>query len=303
MSSAWGKTLLWIGICMLMLFSLITLFGVLTAHFIMVPLLVAIVVSDVRKFAVAYAGMIALLVLVLGGVGMFLALVSLFYLIPAWLMASQYRKGASPGTAVISGILGFIGAILLILVLTYASGFNITEAFTDYLRADAGTAAMMAEMLGPEQFELMMLIMKDMIPMMIIVFAVYNTLLAHWIGRKILTRLGISIDRLKPMKEWRLPRSLVFCYLIVLILELFVPFEPGSTLSVILLNSVPLLTYAFALQAAGFLFYVADTKGWNRALPIASIVLMPFPGLSQLLAWLGVIDVSFPIRDRLAVKR
>lgn len=304
MSSEWGKTLLWTGMHILLLLSLVTPLGFVTTHFLLIPLLVAFVVSDVRKFAIVYAAMIGLLMLVLGGAGLLLALFSLFYLVPAALMGRQYRKGASPGVAVISGILGVIGAALLALVVFYAAGFNIADGFKAYLRSDAGTLELMTQILGSEEeLDLTIKLMVDMIPMMIITFAVYTTLLAHWLGRKILTRGGIEVGRLKPMKEWRLPRSLVFLYLIVLILELFVSVEPGSTLSVILINASPLLTYAFAFQAAGFLFFLADLRGWNRALPIASIVLMPVPGLAQLFAWLGVLDVSFPIRERIAEKR
>lgn len=304
MSYSWNKTLLWIGIHSAILLSLVTPLSVLTAHFTLIPLLVAAVVSDVRKFAVAYAAMFALLALLLGGAGLILALISLYYLIPASLMGKQYRAGASPGVAVISGTLGMIGASLLLLLVSFASGFNLTDGYMAYMRSDPGLMAMMTQWFGSEeQMEAALRMMVDMIPVLIILFAVYTALLAHWIGRKILNGIGVPVGKLKPMKEWRLPRSLVFCYLIVLVLELFIPHEPGSAISVILLNSMPILTYAFALQAAGFLFFLADAKGWNRALPIASIVLMPLPGLSQLLAWLGVIDVSFPIRERLAAKR
>jgi uncharacterized protein YybS (DUF2232 family) len=81
---------------------------------------------------------------------------------------------------------------------------------------------------------------------------------------------------------------------IVLLLNMFIVMDAGSTLSIIVLNSHPLLTYAFALQAVCFLFFVVDVKGWKPILPIVALILLLFmPGL---FAWIGVIDVAFPLR-------
>ena len=65
----------------------------------------------------------------------------------------------------------------------------------------------------------------------------------------------------------------------------------------ILWNLIPLLTFAFAVQAISFLFYVVHVKNWNRALPLIGIALaFVMPGIVSLL---GVFDVAFDLRRRL----
>jgi uncharacterized protein YybS (DUF2232 family) len=291
------RMVIWGVLYFLMILSLITPLGLLTIHVIMIPPLLLFVMLDVKRFALIYAGIVAILLVLLGSGGAVLALLSIFFLVPVAAMGVQYRKGASSGSAVTSGIIALIAALLLLLLISSALGANVTEEFTQLIKSDPYTMAMITDLLNSEQkIELFIEVMKSLIPMMIIAFAVYYTLITHWLGRKLLSRMWQPVPKLKPMKEWMLPKSMVWYYLIIVIMDMVMRMDTGSVISVIVLNSLPLLTYAFALQGIGFLFFVADAKGWNRALPIVGIVLLPF--VAQLLAWLGVFDVAFPLRRR-----
>ena len=48
-----------------------------------------------------------------------------------------------------------------------------------------------------------------------------------------------------PARDWRLPRIMVTYYLIVIVLQLFVPLGDQSFMGVALLNLLPLLRFAF----------------------------------------------------------
>lgn len=301
MASSTGKTVLWGGIFLLSLLSVITPLGIVTLHFLLVPLLVLAVISKRVAFALTFAGVLILPWLLLGGVGSFLSILALFYLAPALAMARQYRKEAGSASAVFAGVIAFIAVILIVLLVAYAFRFNLADFTEDALKSEASLMAMMESLFSSEDnVEKAIGILIDMIPVTIIFFSVYTTVLAHWLGRKLLSRYWKPVPRLTPMKDWRLPKSMIWYYLILIILDIFIEFELGSTMNVILLNAVPLLTYALALQGIGFLFFTADAKGWNRAMPITGIVLMPF--FPQLIAWIGVIDTAFPLRSRMKSK-
>jgi len=285
----------WGGLYLLMLLSLITPMGLITIHLMMIPIVVLFVILDRIRFLLLYAGIVTILIVILGGTGFILALSSLFFLIPSVAMGMQYRKESSSGTVVTTGIIVLIAIMLLLLLFSSALGANITEEFSKMLKSDPTFMAMINNVVqSEEQIDSFIDIMRSMIPMMIIMIAVYYTLVTHWIGRKLLSRVWKPVPKLKPMKDWMLPKSMVWYYLIVVVLDMFLVINTGSVISVIVLNSLPLLTYAFALQAISFFFFVSDMKGWNRALPIVGIILLPF--IPSLLAWIGVIDVAFALR-------
>jgi uncharacterized protein YybS (DUF2232 family) len=291
--------IIWGVLYLLMLLSLVTPLGLITLNLLMIPLLVLFVMLDLKRFIIIYAVISVILIVGsgmagLGNGGIVLAFVSMLFLIPSVAMGIQYRKGSS-GLAVTTGIIALIAVMLLLLLISSTLGFNITDEFTKLLKSDANFMSMIHTIVQDEdQIDSYIDILISMIPMMIILIAVYYTIITHWLGRKFLSRLWKPLPKLKPMKEWMLPRSMVWYYLIVLVLNMFLEIDTGSTMSVIVLNSHPLLTYAFALQAVGFLFFIADLKGWNRALPIVAILLLPF--IPVLIAWIGVIDVAFPMR-------
>lgn len=300
-STSTGKTILWGALFALTLLTILTPIGLLTIHVLLVPLLVMATVSTRLRFALTFAAVVIVPVILFGPGGWFLSLLALFYLPPALAMASQYRKGAGAGAAVIAGIVAFIASFLLLLLVAYSFRLNITEMFTDSLRTDKALMTLFESMFNsPELIDKAIEMLIGMIPFMLIVVSAYTAVLGHYVARKLLTAYWKPVPRLRPMKDWKLPKSIVWYYLIALLLDMFFRFEPGSTMYVIMLNAVPLLTYALALQGVAFLFFVADRKGWPRALPMISFVLVAiFP---QLVAWLGVIDVALPLRSRMSPK-
>src|SRR5690606_24384187 len=121
--------------------------------------------------------------------------------------------------------------------------------------------------------------------------------------RKALVRSGETLPALKPAKEWMLPRSFVWYYLIAVVLSFFTK-PDGSLLFMVLLNVEPLLKLAFIVQAVGFVFFLASVKGWSSRRPVwitvgSVLVMLILPGFTQLFALLGLFDIAFPLRSRL----
>jgi len=291
---------IWGGIYIAVLLSLFTPLSLITLHILLVPLVVLLVLSDRLKALIVIGAIVAASALLLPGIGTFFALLTLFYLIPAWAMSVYYRRDRNAGQAIIAGIVAFIAIILVLLLILSIFQFNLNEFMASSLKDNEAVMMWLTALVSMENIDKAIYMITLMAPLMIIIYSVYTTVLAHWIGRKLLVRYQIDIPKLKPMKEWKLPRSMLYMYLVLLLLEFFFVFEMGSAINVILLNAVPLLTYAIALQGIGLLFAVAEAKGWNRALPIAGIVLLPL--MPQLISWIGVADMAFPLRSKLARK-
>jgi uncharacterized protein YybS (DUF2232 family) len=131
------------------------------------------------------------------------------------------------------------------------------------------------------------------IPQAIILISFVYAVISQYFARKVLAASNEDIPKMPQAKDWMLPRIMVFYYLIVYILNMFVSSDSSSFYSVALMNLVPLMRYAFTIQAIGFFFYIAHQRKWNKAVPvIIAIPLLLFPPLSLI----GVLDAAFPIR-------
>lgn len=110
----------------------------------------------------------------------------------------------------------------------------------------------------------------------------------------ILKRLKIDVPKFAPFKNMRLPKAILFYYLVVLIINLFVKPEVGSMLYVIVLNFSFLLWVLFTIQGLSFIFYVIEEYGAPKFLKVLTAVLT-IP-LYSFFVLLGIIDLGFNLR-------
>jgi uncharacterized protein YybS (DUF2232 family) len=305
LAAAIRNSLILCGIHAFALFTVLTPFGLVSWQFQMVPLIAWMVLAPVSVFVPVYVALLLLMLLLPGGLGILLGVVSLLFLPASAVMAWQYRKHAEPFQTAAAGALTWIGVLIVLVVWMFTVQTDFVSALEQAMLGDPFLGSLMTTLFGSQEqvYQAIRLII-DAIPMAIMLFAVWQAVLSHWLARKILTRFWQPVPRMKPMKDWRLPRSLIWYYLIVLIVDMFFSFEAGSLPGVILLNALPLLTYAMAVQGIGFLFFLADAKGWSRALPItAAVICVLFSPLLPLAALVGVFDLAFPLRERLKTNR
>ena len=87
-----------------------------------------------------------------------------------------------------------------------------------------------------------------------------------------------------PFRDMRLPRSVLWYYLIVLLISLFVKPTIGSTLYVIVLNFSFVLWILFVMQGISFLFFFIHEKGLPNMLKVVvAIIAIPFYSIVILL--------------------
>lgn len=304
------QAMLWsliLAVLLLLLFSPLILLAI---SLVMIPVAYLFARLDTRRFILYYV--LALLavyaVTALFGASVFgtvAAMVSMFFLIPGIVMGHFYKKQAAARTVITGGTVAMLVQMLLLLLVATLSGTAVTDVMRDFIRSSLETIpAELKHMLPADLVDVVIEMMIQLLPVYLIGISLYYGVITHWLTRKALIRSGETVQGLKPAKEWMLPRSFVWYYLVALVLS-FIFTEPnGSFIYMILLNVIPLLMFAFTIQALAFFFFVADARGWPKGAPVAIAVvsglLLPFiPGLMQLYTLLGLFDIAFPIRARM----
>lgn len=290
---------LWSGLYFLLLLSFLTPLVIITISLFMIPPLVLYGTQGRIRSIPYVAAPLVLLLLMFQGAALPLILVFLFFLIPAVVMGELYRRDSSARKVVLLGTLSIIGELLLALMVSYAFNYDVAREMRLMMWDNyyAWPSILQSE-IPTDLMELTIQTMIQLIPSFMIGIGVYYVAISHVLGHRILKYFGVPARSFPPIRTWMLPKSLVIYYVIGLFIDLFFQHTPGSMMSTILLNGLPLLMAAFTVQAISFLLFVHHRKkGWSVILPIMAIIAIPF--LPQLVSLIGVFDVAFPLRKRM----
>ena len=281
--------------------------NLITACLLMVPVLVMYVKLGTQRFLIHYIVCLAAVyvlssMLLAGWVGAIMVSISLFFLPPVIQMGNLYKKRAPARTVLTVGTVTLLAELLLSLIVSNVLGLEPVSKMKQFMIDSVQTLQPQLQSVMATDLDTLVQLMVQMLPLYMIGFSLFYVVVSHWLARRALVRSGESIPAFKPIRDWMLPKSFVWFYLIALILEMFVR-DSKSIVFTMLLNLLPLLTAAFALQALSFLFYLAHVNRWNKVVPVIGILLLLFfPPAYFLFSLLGVFDVAFPIRDRLTRK-
>lgn len=143
----------------------------------------------------------------------------------------------------------------------------------------------------------------SLLPSIMGIIAIFFAFITLWIGFKILNKQYGEELYFPPVKKLSFPRALIWYYFIALIIT-FVEFEKGSMWGNAAQNVYTLTGALFTLQGLSFMFAYADIKGLSKKIPIIGVVISLV--FSFLLLYpiriLGIIDLGFNLRERLAKK-
>lgn len=290
----------WSVVYLLLLLSLSTPLTFVTAFFLIVPGVLLYASLPTKSFIIYVVPVWIIATLINGPI---IILLAAYFLIPSIVMGHFYKKRASSLRTVLSGA-GTVMAefLLLLLISTVFFDFNIAATIEEIIYTtmepfqSMTTGASMPEnnIFTPEYVYNMTV---SLIPYTIIVSSLTIALVAHAIVRPTLASMGQAVPKFPPFRDWRFPRSLVWYYLICVLINLLTGASAQDNfLGTILLNLMPLLQFFFMIQTASFFFYVAYHKKWNPVFPILlifAILLLP-------LLWIfGIMDIFFPLRERI----
>lgn len=213
------------------------------------------------------------------------------------------------------GTLGFIAGLLLtvafsqlLLSVNFISEFETiaTEQMETYISiidsvdiTEVNPDVDLEEMLAAQ-----IKLMTSLMPAFLALSAVVMAFLVQWVSYKFLNRMDKKEYRFPPFRQLKLPASIIWLYLLVIIASFF-NLDPASTLFTGVQNALFILEMLLVIQGFAFIFFFAHYKKMSKAIPILSIVLtILFPMiLLYFVRILGIIDIGLNLRARLNKKK
>lgn len=284
---------------LLLLLSLSTPLLIITSLFIIIPAIVLFTTLNTKQFIIHVLPVL----LIVGLITPVYVFIALYFLVPALVMGRWYKRRASAMSTLIAGTVTILGEFLLLLLLgTALFNFDLSNYVNDVLQmvnsplADLGaTNPLMSDLsFTSEEVRKLSYMTVQMIPMTLIVSSFMIAVITHSIVRPILNSMQYAVPKMKPAREWRLPRAFIWYYLIGVVLQLLFSNSDSNYMLMISANLLPLLSIGFSIQAIGFFFFLAHVRKWNKMMAILltiPVILLP-P-----LRIIGIIDLAFPLRE------
>lgn len=292
-------TVVWSVIYLLLLLSLLSPLSIVTVFFLILPGAILFATLNVKSF-VLHVLPVWLIAYISHPVYLLLAV---YFMIPSIIMGRAYKRRVSAIRTLMIGT-GTILAELLILLLIGTAFFHfdlsdyvhdIVKMTISPLRDVGGSNPLISDMTwSPEQMQLVSNATVQMIPFAMIVSSFMMSVITHSLARPILDSMGHSAPKLKPAREWMMPRSLIWYYLIGVVIEIFARGSSSNYLNMIATNLLPLLHICFMIQAFGFFFYLGHQRKWHPIIPLLfAIPILLIPPMRII----GIIDLAFPLRQ------
>ncbi|MGE7094091.1 YybS family protein [Lysinibacillus sp. NPDC048646] len=200
-----------------------------------------------------------------------------------------------------SGIAVLLSTALVYIAYVRLAGINMIDMSLDIVRENYEQSNELAKSvtgqvaIKPEQLEVMFRTIELTIPAAITIFAFMVAFIIITLNLPILKRLGLAVPKFAPFQNMRLPRSILWYYMIVLSINLFIRPEAGTMLDIIVLNVSYILWLLLILQGISFIHYFISKKGMPNAVKwIASLLAIP---LSSFIILLGIVDLGFNVRS------
>ena len=172
---------------------------------------------------------------------------------------------------------------------------SLTLARESYEAAFDYSAGITGQEVPKEQIEQMFQTLEMTMPSSITLTVFLLTFIIIAVTLPVLKRLKVEVPKFAPFRDMRLPRAILWYYLIVLSINLFVQPEFGTALYVVILNLSMILWVLLTLQGISLIHYTIDTFNYPTFLKVlATILAIP---LYSFVVLIGIVDLGFNLRD------
>ncbi|GGE53721.1 hypothetical protein GCM10011391_35800 [Pullulanibacillus camelliae] len=238
------------------------------------------------------------------------ATVAFYMLIMGVVMGSAlfHRKSAFV-TLAMGTLANLIILIGVYFVLKMAFDFSPLSYFVDQFNQalDTSMRVMPNSMITGEEKDSVALLKNNLqqmvsvlAPALLVSFSVTWAFIIELISTPFLKRLRAPYPKWLPLREWRFPRSIIWYYLLSIVMMMFMSHSQGSMLYIMSDNVFYLLEIILAIQGVSFIFYFCYNKELNIAIPIIiTIAGFIVPWLLYLIRLLGIIDLGFDLRKQM----
>jgi uncharacterized protein YybS (DUF2232 family) len=219
-------------------------------------------------------------------------------------MGLGYRRYQDAFHAAVIGVLSSLAMLVVSIVLSYfLFQVNWISEMKRWMLESVLSAEELFQNQGmpvPWDPKLWSEVNLNVVPFILVAFSVIVVTLNHAIAVRFLPKTRVKTYRFPPLKDWQIPRSVVFYYVITFLVSLLVGQEEGSFLAIATMNLLPLFTYVLAVQGLSLIAYWADIRKKGRWLSNLSVFLfLVFPPFVYLYNLLGILDLGFSVRNRI----
>ncbi|WP_141532026.1 YybS family protein [Bacillus cereus] len=223
-------------------------------------------------------------------------------------LGSMYKKGKKPVEILIAGTLAYLIGIMLIYVGSIKF-FNIDimkqmqNMFNESIAQSEKIVSAAGMPISKEQKELLGQlndVLQTLFPSILVMVSVCFSWITVMISGSVLKKLKHDVTPWPKFKDIQLPKSIVWYYVIFILLATFIKVEPTSYLHMVFSNLYVIFALLLVLQGLTFITFLAHRKGFTKGVPIISfIVCMFIPMLFPLVTILGIIDLGISLRSKI----
>lgn len=226
-------------------------------------------------------------------------------------MGYGIRTGKSKAIIYLSSSMAFLfNIVLFYMIATIFLSVNFIEELGQLFKTSMDQYTQALESFGQappakmhEQMNEMIQLMGTMAPTLLIILSFSTVLLLVIINFPIAKRLGVNVPKFGTFRELKLPKSVLWYYLVALVLTLLVQPESGTYMYMVLVNGAFILQALLVIQGLAFIYFYSHLKKWPLVFPILAVILtLFFPIFLSIVRMLGIIDIGFNLRTYLDKK-
>ncbi|MGE0989154.1 YybS family protein [Bacillus sp. Gnz1/2] len=220
----------------------------------------------------------------------------------------MYKKQKKPVEILMAGTLAYLIGIMLIYVASIKF-FNIDlmkqmqNMFNESMTQSEKIVTAAGMPISKEQKELFVQmndILQTVFPSILVMVSVCLSWITVIISGSVLRKLKHDVIPWPKFKDIQLPKSIVWYYVIFILLSTFIKVEPTSYLHMVFSNLYVIFALLLVLQGLTFIAFLAHSKGFTKGVPIISFIACMFiPMLFPLVTILGIIDLGISLRSKI----
>ena len=220
----------------------------------------------------------------------------------------MYKKRKKPVETLMAGTLVYLIGIMLIYVASIKF-FNIDlmkqmqNMFNESMAQSEKIVTAAGMPISKEQKELFAQfndVLQTLFPSLLVMVSVCFSWITVMISGSVLRKLKHDVIPWPKFKDIQLPKSIVWYYVIFILLSTFIKVEPTSYLHMVFSNLYVIFALLLVLQGLTFIAFIAHSKGFTKGVPIISfIVCMFIPMMFPLVTILGIIDLGISLRSKI----
>ncbi|MCC2358771.1 YybS family protein [Bacillus paranthracis] len=220
----------------------------------------------------------------------------------------MYKKQKKPVEILMAGTLAYLIGIMLIYVASIKF-FNIDlmkqmqNMFNESMTQSEKIVTAAGMPISKEQKELFAQfndVLQTLFPSLLVMVSVCFSWITVMISSSVLRKLKHGVIPWPKFKDMQLPKSIVWYYVIFILLSTFIKVEPTSYLHMVFSNLYVIFALLLVLQGLTFIAFLAHSKGFTKGVPIISFIACMFiPMLFPLVTILGIIDLGISLRSKI----